>query len=232
MTTKVRLDDLIDGIRNGYPDQPLDQLTAAVLAAEHFTEISDHLVGHFVDQARRSGASWSEIGSSLGVTKQAAQQRFTPRADANMFARFTEKARKSVVESQEEARKGKHTEILAAHLVLGLLAVPDSFAMRALAEQGITAAAVRAAAEAVLPDGSSNPAPPTLIPYANEGKKALELTIREAVRLGHNYVGTEHILLGLLAYEGDAPGPLVELGVDADAVEAFILAALASVTGE
>src|SRR5438093_4999683 len=98
MTMNVRLDELISGIRKTYPEKPLDQLTAAVMAAEHLTDLSDHLIGHFVDQARRSGASWSEIGSSIGVTKQAAQQRFTPKDDPNVFARFTERARLAVVQ--------------------------------------------------------------------------------------------------------------------------------------
>ena len=93
----ISLDELIKGIRASCPDSPLDQLTAAVLAAEHVNDVADHLIGHFVDQARRSGASWTEIGASIGVTKQAAQQRFTPKNDANMFARFTEKARTVVV---------------------------------------------------------------------------------------------------------------------------------------
>src|SRR4051794_32597970 len=96
----LRLDDLIDGIRTTYPGQPLEQLTAAVVAAEHVNEVADHLIGHFVDSARHSGASWTDIGGALGVTKQAAQQRFTPKGSGT-FARFTDKARKAVVRSQE-----------------------------------------------------------------------------------------------------------------------------------
>src|SRR6478609_1875221 len=77
-TGKVRLDDLIEAIKNVHSDE-LDQLTDAVLAAEHLGDVADHLVGHFVDQARRSGASWTDIGRSMGVTKQAVQQRFVPK---------------------------------------------------------------------------------------------------------------------------------------------------------
>ncbi|REO60461.1 ATP-dependent Clp protease ATP-binding subunit, partial [Mycobacterium tuberculosis] len=77
----VRLDELINAIKRVHSDV-LDQLSDAVLAAEHLGEIADHLIGHFVDQARRSGASWSDIGKSMGVTKQAAQKRFVPRAEA------------------------------------------------------------------------------------------------------------------------------------------------------
>src|SRR3954451_18475470 len=98
----VRLDDLITAIQRAH-DQPLDQLTNAVLAADHLGDVADHLIGHFVDQARRSGASWTEIGRSMGVTKQAAQKRFVakgeaPDLDASQgFSRFTDRARKVVV---------------------------------------------------------------------------------------------------------------------------------------
>ena len=77
----VRLDEMINAIKTVHGDV-LDQLADAVLAAEHLGEIADHLIGHFVDQARRSGASWTYIGKSMGVTKQAAQKRFVPRAEA------------------------------------------------------------------------------------------------------------------------------------------------------
>jgi len=71
IASAIRLDELIDAIRKTHPG-PLDQLTSAVLAADHLGDVADHLIGHFVDQARRSGASWTEIGRSMGVTKQAA----------------------------------------------------------------------------------------------------------------------------------------------------------------
>src|SRR3712207_9115039 len=83
LTRSVRLDDLIATIRQVHSD-PLEQLTDAVLVADHIGEVADALIGHFVDQARRQGASWTEIGASMGVTKQAAQKRFVqrPAADA------------------------------------------------------------------------------------------------------------------------------------------------------
>src|SRR6476646_4968225 len=123
----VRLDDLIDAIKQTHPDA-LDQLSDAVLAADHLGDIADHLIGHFVDQARRSGASWTEIGRSMGVTKQAAQKRFVakgeaPDLDASQgFSRFTDRARKVVVTAQEEARAKGNSQISVAHLVLGLVA--------------------------------------------------------------------------------------------------------------
>src|SRR5689334_25219127 len=111
ITASVRLDDLIAAIKNVHPE-PLDQLQDAVLAADHLGDVADHLIGHFVDQARRSGASWTEIGRSMGVTKQAAQKRFVPREPGQVpaldasegFARFTLPAKNPVVAAQDEAR--------------------------------------------------------------------------------------------------------------------------------
>jgi hypothetical protein len=99
----VRLDDLINAIKNVH-DEPLVKLEDAVPTAEALGEIADHLIGHFVDQARRSGASWTDIGRCMGVTKQAAQKRFVPRTEANPldggdgFNRFTPRTRNVVVE--------------------------------------------------------------------------------------------------------------------------------------
>lgn len=78
MTHSIRLDDLIDGIKKTN-DDVLEQLSSAVITADHLGDVADHLIGHFVDQARRSGASWTDIGRSMGVTRQAAQKRFVPK---------------------------------------------------------------------------------------------------------------------------------------------------------
>src|ERR1035441_4118984 len=118
MTSAVRLDDLIDAITKTHSNA-LDQLSGAVIAADHLGDIADHLIGHFVDQARRSGASWTEIGKSMGVTKQAARKRFVPKVpgeaagiDANDgFSRFTPRARNVVMSAQNEARAPGNDEI-------------------------------------------------------------------------------------------------------------------------
>src|SRR6201984_3024495 len=102
ITYPVRLDDLIDAIKKVHTNV-LEQLSDAVLAADHLGELADHLIGHFVDQARRSGASWTDIGKSMGVSKQAAQKRSAPRAEPATpdpqqgFERFTPRARNAVV---------------------------------------------------------------------------------------------------------------------------------------
>jgi ATP-dependent Clp protease ATP-binding subunit ClpA len=226
----VRLDDLITAIRTVH-DEPLDQLQDAVLTAEALGDIADHLIGHFVDQARRSGASWTEIGKCMGVTKQAAQKRFVPRTETNPldpndgFSRFTPRARNVVVESQNKAHAAGNDEITPAHLLLALFVDPASLAVRLLAGRAVDADA--AAGAVTLPPRVAKM--PALIPFSGPAKKVLELTFREALRLGHNYIGTEHMLLALLEAE-DGDGPLHALGVDKDGVEAEITEVLRSLT--
>src|SRR5579859_5397251 len=155
LTNPVRLDDLIEAIKKAHSD-PLEQLTGAVIAADHLDDVADHLIGHFVDQARRSGASWTAIGASLGVTKQAAQKRFVPKdpgqpADLDPsqgFGRFTERARNVVVASQNEARAAGNDQITPEHLILGLLTEPEGLAAAAIIAQGVALDAVRKAVTA------------------------------------------------------------------------------------
>jgi Clp amino terminal domain, pathogenicity island component len=227
---RVSLDTLINTIKSVHSDA-LDQLTDAMLTAEHFGEVADHLIGHFVDQARRSGASWTDIGKCMGVTKQAAQKRFVPKADTvamnpeEGFSRFTPRARSAVVAAQTVAHDGCNQEIAPEHLILGLLADTQALSVALLAAQNITPDQVRAAI--TLPPAAGDPL--ALVPFSGPAKKVLELTFREALRLGHNYIGTEHILLALLECE-DADGPLHRLGLDKAKVEADLADMLASIT--
>src|ERR1700724_3153981 len=226
----VRLDDLIDVIKTVH-DEPLDQLTDAVLAAEFLGEIADHLIGHFVDQARKSGASWTDIGRCMGVTKQAAQKRFVPKSPSDAgaldpnagFGRFTPRARNVVVVAQNKAHEAGNNEIHTAHLLLALFAEPEGLAVKLLASQGVDADAVAAAV--TLPPRVDDV--PALIPFTPQAKKVLELTFRQALRLGHNYIGTEHILLALLEAEDD-DGPLHGLGVAMDRTGSEIVSVLES----
>ncbi|MER8185966.1 Clp protease N-terminal domain-containing protein [Kitasatospora sp. NPDC094015] len=232
LTSPVRLDDLIAGIKKVHPDA-LDQLSGAVIAADHLGELADHLIGHFVDQARRSGASWSEIGRSMGVTRQAAQKRFVPKDPGEPsdldpsqgFGRFTVPARNVVITSQNEARTAGNDEIGTGHLVLGLLAEPEAVAARVIEAQGVTLAAVREAVTAGLPPAAAEV--PGLIPYDAPARKVLELTFREALRLDHRHIGTEHLLLALLEQEAGA-GVLSGLGLDKAAVESAVVTAVAA----
>ncbi|WP_063732629.1 Clp protease N-terminal domain-containing protein [Streptomyces sp. RTd22] len=226
MTHSVRLDDLIEAIKKTHTDA-LEQLTDAVIAADHLGDVADHLIGHFVDQARRSGASWTDIGKSMGVTRQAAQKRFVPKGSAARdldpsqgFGRYTPRARNVVVSSQNEARAANNAEIRTEHLVLGLLAEPEGVGAKAIIAQDVLLDTVRQAATAALPPAVDSM--PALVPFDAAAKKVLELTFREALRLDHNYVGTEHILLALLEHE-DGSGLFADLGIAKAGVEASVV---------
>lgn len=234
ISSQVRLDDLIQAICKVH-DDVLERLASAMVAADHLGELADHLVGHFVDQARRSGASWTDIGRSMGVTKQAARKRFIPKdpgeasdLDARQdFSRFTQRAKNVVVAAHNEAHAARHDQIRPAHLILGLLSEPDALAGKAIVARGASLEAVRQAVTATLPP--ANDQVPDLIPYSPDSRKALELTFREALRLGHNYVGTEHILLALLELQdgdSDGAGVFTDLGIEKQSLEAHITAAL------
>ena len=227
----VRLDDLIVAVARTDTD-PLVQLSRAVVAAERLGDVADHLVGHFVDQARRSGASWTDIGRSMGVSKQAVQKKFVarPHADEALnasqgFARFTERAKNIVVAAQSEARAQGASSITPDHLVIGLVQDPDSFGTRLLATQSVTPDDVRAAVAARGSSVGEHGDPSALVPFDAATAKILELTFREALRLGHDYVGTEHVLLAVLEFE-NGTGLLSGLGVTRDRVETDLAAAL------
>jgi hypothetical protein len=221
MTETVRLDDLIAAV-NQHEKDALGRLTDAVLLADRLGDIADHLIGHFVDQARRAGASWTDIGRSMGVTKQAAQKRFVPRGDADPshgFSRFSDQARVVVVSALNEAHAAGNVEIRPEHLLLGVLDVPDGVGARALAAQDIDLDEARHAAMAALPPRVAGT--PQTVPHDPRARKVLELAFRVALRLDSEGVGTGHLLLALLAEEG-ADGVLTRLGVDAAAAERYV----------
>ncbi|MFF8018949.1 Clp protease N-terminal domain-containing protein [Streptomyces sp. NPDC007929] len=225
--SSIRLDDLIAAIKKVH-EEPLDQLQDAVIAADHLGDVADHLIGHFVDQARRSGASWTDIGKSMGVTRQAAQKRFVPKESNDLdpsqgFNRYTPRARDTVMAAHNASKAARNAEGLPEHLVLGLLSEPDGLAAKAIVEQGVSLDQVREAATAALPPAVDEV--PELVPYGQAAKKVLELTFREALRLGHNYIGTEHILLALLEHE-NGEGVLSGLGIDKERAERYVSAVL------
>jgi hypothetical protein len=233
----VRLDDLIDHVRAKHPEgDALEHLSDAVLVAEHLGDVSDHLIGHFVDQARRAGASWTDIGRSMGVSKQAAQKRFVPRGSVDIpepgnWSRFTDRARYVVVGAQKEARATRYPEAGPEHVLLGLVADADSVASKVIVGQGAALDTVR---EAVLAALGTGPGPAEgHVPFSAGAQKLLALTLREALRLGHNYVGTEHILLGLLDDEATvAATMLTGFGVTKQRSEELIRQALGKLRQE
>ncbi len=123
-----------------------------------------------------------------------------------MFERFTDRARRVVVLAQEEARMLDHNWIGTEHLLLGLIREGDGVAAKALESLGISLQAVRHEVEEII--GRGEQVPSEVIPFTPRSKKVLELSLRESLQLGNNYIGTEHILLGLMR-EGDGVAPQV-----------------------
>src|ERR1700746_1173677 len=135
-TVPVTLDSLIAYVKTLHPaGGPLDRLADAVMAAGDLDEQSDALIGYFVDQARVSGASWSQIGAAMGVSKQAAQKRFVARMDepapkGETFSRFTPRARASVAAAGQLAAEAGADAVDGVHLAGGILLDPDGLAAR------------------------------------------------------------------------------------------------------
>jgi ATP-dependent Clp protease ATP-binding subunit ClpA len=205
-----------------------------------------------VDQVRRSGASWSQIGASMGVTKQAAQQRFVPRGPAvgpvtfGDYSRFTLRARSVLTAAEDWAREAGAPGIGSDHLVLGLLAEPEGLAVKAIATLGVSREQLEAA---FVPPGVAEPGvaepgvdraggPPQdeeaaaarRVPLGPAATAALQGALRAALDMGHNYIGTEHILLGLLE-QGDATADtLARLGITAAGAKQQIVTELAAIT--
>ena len=232
--TRIRLDDLIAAIRKQH-DDPLDQLADAMVAADHLGEIADSLIGHFVDQARRAGASWTSIGASMGVSKQAAQKRFvsrtSPAANAandadNPFSRFTPRAGNVLMAAHSRAVAANAAQVSPAHIADALAAEPDALAMAVLRDNGIGVDDLHTALAPLMPIAPDRgPDATSLLPYDNAAKAVIESTVAIAVELGHNYVGTEQLLLGLFTDDAVAE-KLRSLGVDSDDARASITAML------
>jgi hypothetical protein len=208
----VNLQHLIEAIDTDLAgSDPLTKVGEAQQRARSLSDIGDQLIDHFVTQARSSGTPWSQIGEALGVSKQAAQQRWVP----PVYERFTNRARHVVVLAQEQARSLRHGYIGTEHILLGILRESQGAASLVLADLAGSLDTVRDAVLAVIPAGTETP--PQKIPFTPRAKEALGQSNAQAVEMGHNYVGTEHLLLGLLKVEeGIAAKTLRSLGIGYD----------------
>jgi hypothetical protein len=224
----VPLDNLITYVKALRPDGgPLDNVCDAMVVATQLDEQSDALIGHFVDQARRSGASWSQIGASMGVSKQAAQKRFVSRDDGGlapeghqMFSRFTQRAC-SVIGAA--GRVAGTEPVDAAHLAAALLIEPDGLAAKVIQRAGLTGEQVYAAVGAGPAAGEDTDAAALReLNFAAGGKATLKGALKAALRLGHNYIGTEHLLLGVLLADGRTSRALASLGLDTETAERLL----------
>jgi hypothetical protein len=211
----VRLDDLIDHVLGLHPaGDALQHLADAVDTASFLGDVSDHLIGHFVDQARRAGASWTDIGQNMGVSKQAAQQRFVPRVSEDFdfpvggrLSRFTKRSRGVIEHCRALAGDRGDKEIGCEHLLIALIDESEGLAAQAILALGAPLDTVRAAAESLLGPGGKRGGKPR---FGRGAKKTLELSLREALHLGHNYIGTEHLLLGILRNDSERAAVLLQ----------------------
>ena len=195
MAAPVTLDQLIGAVRTAAPDEPLAQLEEAARLKDAVAELTDALLGHFVDQARRAGCSWSQIGEALGVSKQAAQQKHTNRSLPT--DRLTDRTRLAIDRASNEARRLEHTYVGTEHLLLGLLAVPESLAAKVLVEAGVTTTSVEAHVLALVGKGPGSTEAAVPLPHTPRAARCLIGMLEVALGMGHNYIGTEHLLLSL-----------------------------------
>jgi hypothetical protein len=217
MTPPPSLQDLINTVHQDAPtESALDQLVTAAETVAQLEDTSDALLGHFVDRCRREGRSWSEISGALGVTKQAVHKRFAASIADKIIAsvpsptleRFTDRARRVLAAASRIAlAEGQH-QASSVHLLLGLLTEPDGLGAKALQEMNVNAetvesavragtAAPRATSGATDAGGGTEPGGQAAKRFTADGRRVLRDALAVALELGHNYIGTEHLLLGL-----------------------------------
>ncbi len=231
----VPLDNLIAYVKALHPDGgPLENVTDAFAVSARLDEQSDALIGYFVDQARRSGASWSQIGTAMGVSKQAAQKRFVPSKAADLmegnpqpFSQFTERAARAMAAAGQLAAP---EPLGAGQLAAALLSDPEGLAAKATAAGGLTPEQVYAAL-------GTGPAPQTETPdsaallelsFDPSAKEALKGALKYALRLSHNYIGTEHLLIGVLSADGSVTEAFTTLGMPPQRAEELLAAEIAA----
>jgi Clp amino terminal domain, pathogenicity island component len=227
----VPLDNLIKYVQALHPDGgPLDRVSDAASVSADLSEESDALLGHFVDQARRSGATWNEIGAAMGVTKQAAQKRFVPGRHGD-FSRFTERARTTMASARLLAGD---SDVSAAHLGSAALLDPAGIAAKVVGRAGLTPGQVYAALGTGVPEqppaADATPAGLADLATDDSGREALKSAVRAALRLGHNYIGTEHLLLGVIDAGGPAGAALAAgLGLTSETAREHMKAEIAGI---
>ena len=221
------LDNLIEYVESIHLDgSPLDRVSDAFTVSTTLNEEIDALLGHFVDQARRSGATWSQISTAMGVTKQAAQKRFVPGKFGD-FSRFTDRARNTMAAARLLAGD---SDVSAAHLGSASLLEPMGIAAKMVGRAGLTPEQVYAALgtgpAALPPDASPQERAASLAELScdESGKEALKAALKAALRFGHNYIGTEHLLLGVIDAGGQATEALRGLGLTPETARAHMKA--------
>jgi hypothetical protein len=205
----VNLESLINGLDGELAEADvLTKVSEARARARGLAELGDQLVDHYVGQARAEGASWTQIGDAMGVSKQAAQQR----SGGDAFGRYTLRARQVIVAAVAHAREWDSPQVTTLHVLLGILDEEEGIGAKVIALLAGSLDTARTAVTAVLERGEGSPS--GHIPFSAAVKRVHEETSGIAHDLGHNYVGTEHLLLGLLRHGDDPAGTaLAGLGI-------------------
>lgn len=218
------IDALITHVRiEASTDEPLDQLTTARQLRDGLAETAEALLDHFVDQARRAGCSWTQIGDALGVSKQAAQQRasapttlvrglmgrlrsaWSAAPGRGPFGRTSEEAREVILRARAAALELEHPQIGTGHLLLGLAGAGDGVVGDTLQAAGVHEARVRAGLRS-----REVPASPLgRVEFSSDAAKVMESALRESLRLGSDEIGPEHVLLGLLREQRNTAGEIL-----------------------
>ncbi|MEJ7583338.1 MAG: Clp protease N-terminal domain-containing protein [Acidimicrobiales bacterium] len=234
MTPVPELDDLIATVGDRSPSGfELDRLRAATAVAREVGRVGEDLVTHFVDEARAAGASWSDIGDVLGITRQGAHQRHQDRPDPQRrwradLGRFTPRARHAAKAAIQEAAAAGHSCVGTEHLLLGVLDVPGNVGLAALERCGIDPGALRSDIRSrMAANETPSPSRPARArrwrPFTPHARRVFDLATGEALGLGHNYIGCEHLLTALAQGEGIAAEALRATGVDVDRLRSAVI---------
>jgi hypothetical protein len=216
----VSVAELVDAVRQQAPGAPLDRVEAALTVSEELAWCADELIGQFVEEARRAGCSWTEIGQRIGVSKQAARQRFGDprrRAPQAWSCRLSAPAGGCLEAAGREAAADGAAEVGTHHQLIGLF--HEGAAAAVLEQLGVRADAVRAAARELFPAGGGLPGgrPP---PESAEAREVLQRAAAMAQQAGRGDVGTEHLLAALALDPGSrARRVLSDLGVSTAAIK-------------
>jgi Clp amino terminal domain, pathogenicity island component len=214
----VTLNVLIDEVRSGFEDAPaLDRLTRAVDISGQVAELGENLVGFYVDEARRSGATWSEIGQRLGVSRQAVQKRFIPSAESKDRSGFWDRAsielRGAIEAARRQAQARRKTYLGTEHLLLGIIEHPQDHASRVLAACGANPVTLRGAIDGRVGTVTDESLPDET-PFTQLALASLQHALREALRANASSIDTIHLALGLITVgEGVAHDVLVTLAI-------------------
>jgi hypothetical protein len=202
------LGDLVESIDltgEALHHDPLRQITAAENLADDLHRLADRLIGHYVEQARSQGYTWTQIGAESGLSRQGVQQRHAPHvaslglpdlARTGLFRPFSQRAVDSVDRAARHARRLRHPTLTTEHLLVGVLDDAHGIAARAVLRLGADPQRVRADLSRVIPPKAGPP--PELVTVGPRARRAIDAAISQARALGQPDVGTEHLLLGVL----------------------------------